>query len=233
MAHTFTQKKSMLRPPTKASASLTAITPSPALVGATAPTKSGTGTTTTTRGIIPANKGNKENRTPPSGMPTGVKRKVPPSPPPPPSMGAGAARSLRTRVAARGSTRVLAVPASGRTSTSSSSSRGNSAPAAKAKVAGATGASGPTGPLASKKRADWDYKGRLLDLEACHQGTEIKMAESHKLIDTMTSQLEQNQETIQELKLFRSTLETTVHSALQEKSGMAEQLEAAQAELQV
>ena len=50
-------------------------------------------------------------------------------------------------------------------------------------------------PLKKKKRAAWDVKGRLQDLEDCHQKTESRLVSSNDMIDSLTNKLTTSQST--------------------------------------
>ncbi|KAJ3270073.1 kinesin-like nuclear fusion protein [Terramyces sp. JEL0728] len=80
-------------------------------------------------------------------------------------------------------------------------------------------------PPAKKKRAAYDVKGRLQDLEEQHEHTHQQLGESNGLIKIMTDKLEHSQKTIADLLLFKTNLETTVQAKEQEKSIVEKELQ--------
>ncbi|KAJ3254975.1 kinesin-like nuclear fusion protein [Boothiomyces macroporosus] len=86
-----------------------------------------------------------------------------------------------------------------------------------------SGSVGP--PPAKKKRAAYDVKGRLQDLEEQHEYTHLQLTESNGLIKIMTDKLEHSQKTISDLLQFKTNLETTVQVKEQEKSIVEKELQ--------
>ncbi|KAJ3089684.1 hypothetical protein HK102_005762 [Quaeritorhiza haematococci] len=82
-----------------------------------------------------------------------------------------------------------------------------------------------------KKRPAWDVKGRLQDLEELHGATESRLADSNKVMTEMTSQLTESQKTIQELLLFRRSLETKVEMKEKENTHISTELSEMQTKL--
>ena len=65
----------------------------------------------------------------------------------------------------------------------------------RAKASTSTVQSTDSEPPKKKKRAVWDVKGRLQDLEEYHNQTETRLQSSTEMISTLTSQLGQSQST--------------------------------------
>jgi kinesin family protein C1 len=82
-----------------------------------------------------------------------------------------------------------------------------------------------------KKRAAWDVKGRLQDLEAFHQKTEERLGTSNTMIDKLQTELSTSQNTINELKEFKFKLEHDVQERSRENSTIGQELETLKVEL--
>lgn len=96
-------------------------------------------------------------------------------------------------------------------------------------------------PLKKKKRAAWDVKGRLQDLEDYHQKTENMLTSSNDMIESLTGKLNTSQTTsiysilkvVNELMQFKFKLENDVQEKNIMNFTMEKELEALKAELQV
>lgn len=82
-----------------------------------------------------------------------------------------------------------------------------------------------------KKRAAWDVKGRLQDLEDYHHKTEMRLSSSNEMITSLTAKLSTSQTTIDELMQFKTKLESDVEEKNMENSTMEKELEALRGEL--
>jgi kinesin family protein C1 len=82
-----------------------------------------------------------------------------------------------------------------------------------------------------KKRAAWDVKGRLQDLEAFHQKTEERLSSSNTIIDKLQIELNSSKNTINELQEFKFKLENDVQERTKENSNIGQELETLKVEL--
>lgn len=81
-----------------------------------------------------------------------------------------------------------------------------------------------TEPPLKRKRKEYDVKGRLLDLEEHHSYTTTQLESSQALITSMTSKLNDSDQTIKGLMEFKASLEGIVKSREEEKEGLRKEL---------
>ncbi|KAJ3242938.1 kinesin-like nuclear fusion protein [Chytriomyces hyalinus] len=88
------------------------------------------------------------------------------------------------------------------------------------------------GPPAKRKRAAWDVKGRLEDMEEYSKDTAAKLGDSQRLINGLTDKLNEGQEKINQLVDFKQSLESQFQMKQVENGEMAGKLRNLEAELE-
>ncbi|KAI8834352.1 testis kinesin-like protein KIFC1 [Chytriomyces cf. hyalinus JEL632] len=88
------------------------------------------------------------------------------------------------------------------------------------------------GPPAKRKRAAWDVKGRLEDMEQHSKDTVTKLDDSQRLIDGLTDKLNEGQEQINQLVDFKQSLESQFQMKQVENGEMAGKLRNIEDELE-
>ncbi|KAL3897019.1 MAG: hypothetical protein SGCHY_003694, partial [Lobulomycetales sp.] len=125
--------------------------------------------------------------------PKTLKRKTPVSPDKPKTRSGVTARASSSATAKAKTTTTARPLASTRRAAAVNSKTSTAAPAAK-----------------KPKRAAWDTKGRLEDLEKNFSTTNDQLKRSETLVSELSQTLAGSQEKIQELVTFKESLETTV-----------------------
>ncbi|KNE65111.1 hypothetical protein AMAG_10767 [Allomyces macrogynus ATCC 38327] len=105
-----------------------------------------------------------------------------------------------------------------------SSSNTSFAPPPPAPTSRNSNGSGSEPPVKKTKRATWDTKGRLEDLEATFKNVQDTMAGYKETAANLADTLKESNKRIRELESFKTSLEDTVHAKTQENDGMAHEL---------
>ncbi|KAJ3358982.1 hypothetical protein GGF32_009847 [Allomyces javanicus] len=177
----------------------------------------GTTTMTTTAARIAAAAARRSTMSAAIPTSTSTSRSMAP-PPPPPAKRSVLANSSKSTVNASRARRHEITKRTGSTSTSF-------APPPPAPTASSSRNSTGSEPAMKKtKRAAWDTKGRLEDLELTFKTVQDTMAGYKETAANLADTLKESNKRIRELESFKTSLESTVDAKTQENHGMANEL---------